>query len=79
MRSFFGFTFLDILYFSKYFCTNMFHRRSLYTFYQSNETSTDIKDSKFVDHLYIDWPLAKQNMLQRLVSRDYPTETNICI
>ena len=24
------------------------------------ETSTDIKDSKFVDHLYIDWPVAKQ-------------------
>ena len=28
--------------------------------YQSNETSTDIKDSKLVDHLYIDWPVAKQ-------------------
>ena len=25
-----------------------------------NETSTDTKDSKFVDHLYIDWPVAKQ-------------------
>ena len=24
------------------------------------ETSTDIKDSKFVDHLYIDWHVAKQ-------------------
>ena len=32
----------------------------LHIHYQSNETSTDIKDSKFVDHLYIDWPLAKQ-------------------
>ena len=26
----------------------------------SNGTSTDIKDSKFVDHLYIDGPVAKQ-------------------
>ena len=33
IRSFFGFTFLNILYFVKYFCTNIFHRRSLYTFY----------------------------------------------
>ena len=31
---FFGFTFLNILYFFKYSCTNIFHRRSLYTFYQ---------------------------------------------
>ena len=33
IRSFFGFTFLNILYFFKYSCTNSFHRRSLYTFY----------------------------------------------
>ena len=33
IRSFFGFTFLNILYFFKYSCTNTFHRRSLYTFY----------------------------------------------
>ena len=33
IRSFFGFTFLYILYFFKYSCTNIFHRRSLYTFY----------------------------------------------
>ena len=33
IRSFFGFTFLNILYFSKYSCTNIFHGRSLYTFY----------------------------------------------
>ena len=33
IRSFFGFTFLNILYFFKYFCTNIFHRRSLCTFY----------------------------------------------
>ena len=32
-NSFFGFTFLNILYFCKYSCTNIFHRRSLYTFY----------------------------------------------
>ena len=25
-----------------------------------NETLTDIKDSKFVDRLCIDWPVAKQ-------------------
>ena len=33
IRSFFGFTFLNILYFFKYSCTNIFHRRSLSTFY----------------------------------------------
>ena len=32
IRSFFGFTFLNILYFYKYSCTSIFHRRSLYTF-----------------------------------------------
>ena len=36
IRSFFGFTFLNILYFFKYSCTNIFHRHSLYTFYLSN-------------------------------------------
>ena len=34
IRSFFGFTFLNILYFFKYSCTNIFHRRRLYTFYR---------------------------------------------
>ena len=33
IRSFCGFTFLNILYFFNYSCTNIFHRRSLYTFY----------------------------------------------
>ena len=33
IRSFFGFTFFNILYFFKYSCTNIFHRHSLYTFY----------------------------------------------
>ena len=33
IRSFFGFTFLNIIYFFNYSCTNIFHRRSLYTFY----------------------------------------------
>ena len=33
IRSLFGFTFLNILYFFKYSCTNIFQRRSLYTFY----------------------------------------------
>ena len=36
IRSFFGFTFLNILYSFKYSCTNIFHRRSLYTFYSIN-------------------------------------------
>ena len=39
IRSFFGFTFLNILYFFKYSCSNIFHRRSLYTFYLT-ESST---------------------------------------
>ena len=33
IRSFFGFTILNSLYFFKYSSTNIFHRRSLYTFY----------------------------------------------
>ena len=33
IKSFFGFTFLNILYFFKYSWANIFHRRSLYTFY----------------------------------------------
>ena len=34
VKSFFGFIFLNILdFFLKYFCTNIFYRRSLYTFY----------------------------------------------
>ena len=33
IRSFFGLTFLNVLYFFKYSCTNIFHRHSLYTFY----------------------------------------------
>ena len=33
--------------------------QSLHINYQCNETSIDIKDSKFVDHLYIDWHIAK--------------------
>ena len=35
IRSFFGFTFLNILYFFKYSCTNIFHRRSLYTLFSN--------------------------------------------
>ena len=56
IRSFFGFTFLNILYCFKYSCTNIFHRRSLYTFYHIyaqhdsllglNITAYDIKDIK---------------------------------
>ena len=35
IRSFFGLNFLNILYFFKYSCTNIFHRRSLYTLHSS--------------------------------------------
>ena len=38
IRSFFGFTFLNILYFLKYSCINIFHRRSLYTFYHKKKS-----------------------------------------
>ena len=43
IRSFFGFTFLNILYFFKYSCTNIFHRRSLYTFYWTNVELTSTR------------------------------------
>ena len=42
IRSFFSFTFLNILYFFKYSCTSIFHRRSLYTFY-SDTVSTSVQ------------------------------------
>ena len=45
--------------------------QSLHINYQCNETSIDIKDSKFVDHLYIDWPVAKRQYASKA------TETNI--
>ena len=36
IRSIFGFTFLNILYFFKYACTNFFHRHSPHTFYSNS-------------------------------------------
>ena len=48
IRSFFGLTFLNILYFFKYFCTNIFHRRSLYTFYLAYR-KTPIETSHYND------------------------------
>ena len=39
IRSFFGFTFLNIVYVFKYSCNNIFHWRSLYIFYQCNRLS----------------------------------------
>ena len=30
---------------------------------QSNEITTDINDSNFVNHLYVDWPVAKQQYI----------------
>ena len=41
---FFGFTFLNIVYFSKYSCTNIFHRRSLVTFKLRLITTLNITD-----------------------------------
>ena len=47
IRSFFGFTFLNILYFFKYSCTNIFHSRSLYTFYHKGAAAFYmVKESK---------------------------------
>ena len=67
IRSFFGFTFLNILYFFKYSCTNILHRRSLYTFYSIEMFPLDytilligyvIRDSpiawKQCIHIYVD-------------------------
>ena len=49
IRSFFGFAFLNILFFFfKYSCTNIFHRRSLYTFYSTKIISYTI----FITILY---------------------------
>ena len=48
IRSFFGFTFLNI-YFFKYSCTNIFHRRSLYTFFSC---STLHQQYVFLYHFY---------------------------
>ena len=42
IRSFFGFTFLNIIYFFKYSRTNIFHRRSLYTFYKFRPGSLSV-------------------------------------
>ena len=56
IRSFFGFTFLNILYFFKYSCTNIFHRRSLYTFYVTRKQINTTKGM---------WP---SDQLSRLVT-----------
>ena len=50
----FGFTFLNILYFFKYFCTNIFHRRSLYTFYLEINTEMNVHIlQRYVDNCCI--------------------------
>ena len=41
---------------------------------ESNDTSTDIKDSKFVDYLYIEWPVAKQQYASRADVMDLPSQ-----
>ena len=43
-----------------------------YIDYQSNETSTDIKDSDIVDNLYIDWPVAKQQYASKADAEGLP-------
>ena len=55
IRFFIGFTFLNILYFFKYSCTNIFHRRSLYTFYLTQWAwVTHVCVSKLC-HLWFRW------------------------
>ena len=54
IRSFFGFTFLNILYFFKYSCTNIFHRRSLYTFYYNSLLSHLIVLNFWTEHAVIE-------------------------
>ena len=61
IRSFFAFTFLNIIYFFKSSCTNIFHRRSLYTFYwrrcwisgQSMLGEVHHCDESWVQHVWI--------------------------
>ena len=55
IRSFFGFTFLNILDFFKYSCTNIFHRRSLYTFYQWGRYAANQDSSYCVIYNHISW------------------------
>ena len=62
IRSFFGFTFLNIIYFFKYPCTNIFHRRNFYTFY----------DQHF-DGLVQDYNICIANALQILQSCTKPS------
>ena len=50
IRSFFGFTFLNILNFFKYSCTYIFHRCSLYTFYWTDRQSKS--NGKFLSAWY---------------------------
>ena len=46
------FYFLNILYFFKYSCTNIFHRHSLCTFYYDNDN--DINNNSYDDDDYYD-------------------------
>ena len=55
IRSFFRFTFLNILDFFKYSCTNIFRRRSLYTFYQWGRYAANQDSSYCVIHNHISW------------------------
>ena len=52
IRSFFGFTFLNILYFFKYSCTDIFYRRSLYTFYSRSRRDVTRLSNKRSPYLF---------------------------
>ena len=53
IRSFFGFTFLNILCFFKYSCANIFHRRSLYTFYSTENQPANVHSLHKIEMFYI--------------------------
>ena len=55
IRSFFGLTFLNILYFFKYSCTNIFHRRSLYTFYSIIVSISDLMGGVHTSVSWVIW------------------------
>ena len=57
IRSFFGFNFLNILFLFKYPCTNIFHRRSLYTFYMTWHVRHSVSNHWKLDFVCLEvWP-----------------------
>ena len=61
IRSFLGFTFLNILYFFKYSCTHIFHRRSIYAFYvkrtRTYQEISIMKVSRDKTVLFLQWEI----------------------